>query len=205
MHVHECRKSRSTFSQEMLTLTMDEEDEHDIFGCICCASAVFPSRKAVSGGGCIRYSQLVLSEFGGEVGSPRIRLMQQMQVPGMTAASLLAVLLLSLPNVQTSSILAFGVTSGVSHHLQLIKIGQELIERGHNFTLLISSAEVSKHVFEQARGRGCQIIEFRDEVPAVGSFDSIRTILRNPETVYKHATRLHVGFWLSFSHTTFCS
>lgn len=101
----------------------------------------------------------------------------------LTIASLLAVLLISLPDVHASSILAFSVTTAASHHLQVIRIGQELIERGHNFTLLISSAEVNRHILDTAQARGCHIVEFRDDIPPMGSHASIRTVLRNVEMV----------------------
>lgn len=105
--------------------------------------------------------------------------MQPRPAHWLTAAALLAVLLLSPPAVHASSILAFAVTSAASHHLQLIKIGQELVNRGHNFTLLISSAEMNRHIFDEAQLHGLRILEFRDQLPLTGSQASIRTTLRN--------------------------
>ena len=105
--------------------------------------------------------------------------MQPRPAHWLTAAALLAVLLLSPPAVHASSILAFAVTSAASHHLQLIKIGRELVNRGHNFTLLISSAEMNRHIFDEAQLHGLRILEFRDQLPLTGSQASIRTTLRN--------------------------
>ena len=57
----------------------------------------------------------------------------------------LCVTLLSLAScprlVAASNVLGFGAAGGRSHQFAILRVGQELQTRGHNFTMLVSSQE----------------------------------------------------------------
>lgn len=58
--------------------------------------------------------------------------------PSCCVAKLLCFL---VPTVCAESILGFAVMAGLSHQLNIFRIGQELAVRGHNFSMLLSSAD----------------------------------------------------------------
>ena len=47
--------------------------------------------------------------------------------------------------LEAASILGFAIVGGTSHQASLARIGLELVDRGHNFTLLLSSEDVLSH------------------------------------------------------------
>lgn len=67
-----------------------------------------------------------------------------------------------------SSVLGFGRVGGRSHHLVLLRIGQELIDRGHTFTLLISVHDHEKlfpSMLDRAEVKAVNIVTFAGPPP----------------------------------------
>lgn len=46
---------------------------------------------------------------------------------------------------RSASILGFSIVGGTSHQAAIARIGLELVERGHNFSLLLSSEDELSH------------------------------------------------------------
>jgi len=59
------------------------------------------------------------------------------------------------------SILSFGAIGARSHQYNLLKIGQELVSTGHNFTLLVSRYEnLNKKTLGKQNFNGLDIVDF---------------------------------------------
>ena len=81
----------------------------------------------------------------------------------------LLLITLSLQQTSASSILGFGRVGGRSHHLVILRIGQELIDRGHTFTLLISEQDHEKlfpSLLDGAETKAVNIVTFAGPGPS---------------------------------------
>lgn len=81
---------------------------------------------------------------------------------------LMITLALLVPQTSASSVLGFGRVGGRSHHLVLLRIGQELIDRGHTFTLLISVHDHDKlppSMLDREEAKGVKVVTFAGPVP----------------------------------------
>ncbi len=88
-----------------------------------------------------------------------------------------------LYTAEASSILGFAIVGGTSHQASLANMGLELMKRGHNFTLLLSSedavsqARLSRQPFSAVRQ-----MNFSGP-PHIGSHDWLMSIPRDPQKV----------------------
>ena len=82
---------------------------------------------------------------------------------------------------KASSILGFAIVGGTSHQASIAHMGIELMKRGHNFTLLLSSEdEVSQALLARESFRAIRKIKFSG--PSwIGSWDWLRSIPRDPQ------------------------
>lgn len=96
---------------------------------------------------------------------------------------LLVAVLLGLSSVGASSILGFGLVGGRSHQLTILRIGRELIDRGHSFTLLTSVHEkLSPSMLDRVGARNVRIMTF-DGPPGLGTEGWLRNLSRDPSQV----------------------
>ena len=85
--------------------------------------------------------------------------------------------------VDSGSILGFAVMAGVSHQLNVLKIGHELANRGHNFSILLSSTDaigistVTTNAFP-----GLGILTFEGPI-GVGTEEWASGLSRDPQKV----------------------
>lgn len=77
-----------------------------------------------------------------------------------------AILLCSLvPNGCADSILGVTVMAGLSHQLNILRIGQELAVRGHNFSVLLSSTDaISIDALKKRSFPGLDVVTFEGPV-----------------------------------------
>lgn len=94
-------------------------------------------------------------------------------------AVLLVASLLSAFDVNAVSVLGFALIGGRSHQHCVLRIGQELAARGHNFTLLVSDKE---NVDVQRLGSkafpGLNVVQFAGP-PGLGSFEWFQALSRD--------------------------
>lgn len=107
-----------------------------------------------------------------------------MPFPVVSVACRVAVLILiGLQWVGAHSILGFAVMAGVSHQLNVLKIGHELADRGHEFSMLLSSQDaigidtITKHAFP-----GLKMVTFSGPA-GVGTEEWASSLSRDPQTV----------------------
>lgn len=97
---------------------------------------------------------------------------------------------LLLPQTSASSVLGVGRVGGRSHHLILLRIGQELIDRGHTFTLLISVHDHDKlppSMLDTEQAKGVKFVTFTGPMPPPLSSHgwlAIDQVQKNPIGVY---------------------
>jgi hypothetical protein len=95
-----------------------------------------------------------------------------------------AIILCSLmPNVCADSILGFAVMAGLSHQLNILRIGQELAVRGHNFSMLLSSTDaISIDALRKKSFPGLDVVTFEGPVH-VGTEAWASSLSRDPQEV----------------------
>jgi len=95
-----------------------------------------------------------------------------------------AILLCSLvPTVCAESILGFAVMAGLSHQLNILRIGQELAVRGHNFSMLLSSTDtISIDAIKKGSFPGLDVVTFGGPVH-VGTEAWASSLSRDPQEV----------------------
>lgn len=83
---------------------------------------------------------------------------------GMQRRFLLVVISLRLTMIsltEASSILGFGLIGGRSYQLTILRIGREMSDRGHNFTLLTSVHEkLSPSMLDRAGAKDVHMVTF---------------------------------------------
>ena len=95
----------------------------------------------------------------------------------------LAILALTLPHVQSKSVLGFAAIGARSHQYCMLRIGQELAARGHHFTLLVSSLErLSIQDLGSKSFAGLEVVTF-DGPPGVGTPEWYEQLSRDLNTV----------------------
>ena len=98
----------------------------------------------------------------------------------MVLAIAVTLLMLGSDVVKASSILSFALVGGQGHQLPMLRVGQELAARGHNFTMLVSAAdEITRNLLESRTFPGLKLIMF-DGPPFIGSREWFTTIPRDP-------------------------
>lgn len=75
---------------------------------------------------------------------------------------LLFLLLVCLTCIEASSILGCATVGARSHHMNVLRIGRELVGRGHNFTMLVSSTDAISLDTVGSRGfPGLHVVQFK--------------------------------------------
>ncbi len=101
----------------------------------------------------------------------------------MSMAYLVAV---RLPTAAASSILGFAMVGTASHQLNMLTLGRELVNRGQEFSLLLSSAEtLSREIIKAKSFPGLQVLEF-DGPPGIGTKEWAATLPLDPKEVAHH-------------------
>ena len=107
--------------------------------------------------------------------------MQQCARSGVICVTIFGLLL----PAKAASILGFAVVGGTSHQASVAHIGLELLKRGHNFTLLISSADTISQA-RLARAPFSSIQQLRWSGPSwIGTDAWLRSLPRDPQEVRK--------------------
>ena len=83
-------------------------------------------------------------------------------------------------NAHAASILCIPLPGARSHQMNLLRVGQELSERGHDFTFLLSEYDtIGQGIVESRRFPGLKVIKF-DGPPGMGSAEWERDLPRDP-------------------------
>ena len=81
------------------------------------------------------------------------------------------------------SVLGFAVMAGLSHQLNILRIGQELAARGHNFSMLLSSTDsIGVDAVNKRSFPGLQLVSF-DGPQGVGTEEWASGLSRDPQEV----------------------
>lgn len=81
------------------------------------------------------------------------------------------------------SVLGFAVMAGLSHQLNILRIGQELAARGHNFSMLLSSTDaIGIDALNKRSFPGLQLVSF-DGPQGVGTEEWASGLSRDPQEV----------------------
>lgn len=97
----------------------------------------------------------------------------------------LVVILLCAATATTAhaaNILALADTQALSHHLNILSIGQELLQRGHRFTFLISDQSTAAEPVRSATTPGLEVLSFKGP-PTVGTEAWFAGYSRDPQKV----------------------
>lgn len=108
-------------------------------------------------------------ELSQSTGVPVHLVIMTMHVKPFIVHLLSITLSLLLPQTSASSVLGFGRVGGRSHHRVILRIGLELIDRGHTFTLLISERDHEKlfpSMLDRAETRAVNIVTFAGPAPS---------------------------------------
>ena len=101
----------------------------------------------------------------------------------MSYVKLLVACLLSASDVNAVSVLGFALIGGRSHQYCVLRIGQELAARGHNFTLLVSDKEkLSVQELGSKAFPGLNVAQFAGP-PGVGSSEWFQALSRDTKKV----------------------
>ena len=96
---------------------------------------------------------------------------------------LLAACLLLISDVKAVSVLGFALIGGRSHQHCVLRIGQELAARGHNFTLLVSDKEnLTVEKLGSKAFPGLIVVQFAGP-PGLGSFEWFQALSRDTKKV----------------------
>lgn len=99
---------------------------------------------------------------------------------------LLFLLLVCLTCIEASSILGCATVGARSHHMNVLRIGRELVGRGHNFTMLVSSTDAISLDTVGSRGfPGLHVVQFKgpqtELAPGTGRWAA--SLTRDPKEV----------------------
>ena len=84
---------------------------------------------------------------------------------------------------KASNILGFAMAGGRSHHMNIVRIGQELAERGHNFSMLVSDKDdIGTETLSSKGFLGLQVLTFRGP-PHIGTEHWASNLSRDPRLV----------------------
>lgn len=90
---------------------------------------------------------------------------------------------------EASSVLGFALVGGQGHQLPMLRLGRELSSRGHNFTMLLSTAdEISRTLLQSQAFAGLNIISF-DGPPYLGTRQWFEGLPRDPQKASTPAPR----------------
>lgn len=84
---------------------------------------------------------------------------------------------------KASNILGFAMAGGRSHHMNIVRIGQELAERGHNFSMLVSDKDdIGTETLSSKGFLGLQVHTFRGPLH-IGTEKWASELSRDPRLV----------------------
>ena len=104
-------------------------------------------------------------------------------VRGLVCVPLTIVVIICVGSASTkaSSILGFALVGGQGHQLPMLRMGRELASRGHNFTMLLSSAdEISRTLLQSKAFPGLEIVSFVGP-PHLGTRQWFEGLPRDPQ------------------------
>jgi len=82
-----------------------------------------------------------------------------------------------------SSVLGVATIGARSHTMNVVRIGRELVERGHNFSMLISESDnIGAETLDARAFPGLKIITFRGP-PGIGTEEWASGFTRDPQKV----------------------
>ena len=97
--------------------------------------------------------------------------------------SLVVLLLCLIGNSNAKSVIGFAANGAVSHQAAFARLGLELVERGHNFAMLVSAGDtLTRSRFAKAPFQSLRQILYSGP-PELGTDEWLKSLERAPEKV----------------------